>query len=157
MRAHQQPGPHQQTSAAKTLHRDLLAQRLEAAVSGAGGDLGARVGQRLQGRIFLRAGGAETGVHADARDQLVVLDAAGQALGQRAHLARHVGAGVDGGVPLAVGEQREIAVAISDAVFGFGEQARPAEPPMQQRQPVATRQRLCGEMAAEEACAAEDE
>ena len=40
------------------------------------------------------------------------------------HLPREVGAGVDGRVPLAVGQRRQVAVAVAEPVLDLGEQVR---------------------------------
>ena len=61
---------------------------------------------------FREACGHVLGIHADRRDERVEACSGTEGRKERAHLARHVGADVDGGVPLTPRQAGEIDVAI---------------------------------------------
>ena len=157
VRPDDQPRPRHQALARQRGGQRLLAQRLQAAVAAAVDGFGGGVGQHLQRGVFARAGFGKPGVDADARHQQVALDPPRQALRQAAHLARHVGAGVDDHVPAALRQRGEVAVAVGDAVLGLREQPGPAAAAVQQRHRVPGGQGLVDDVAPEETGSADDE
>ena len=125
--------------------RDALALRLQRAVVVAFGPHGAVLVDRL---------GRPDGVDVAARDEDEMPEI------QRAR-ARDVGglvaARVDGGVPRASLQRREVAGAVAEDVLGIGEEIGAVAAAVEDRDLVAAAQRLGGHVAAEEDGAAEDE
>ena len=125
--------------------RDALAFGLQRAVVVALGPDGAVLVDRL---------GRPRGVDVAARDEDEVAEV------QRAG-ARDVGglvaARVDGGVPRAPAQRRQVAGAVAEDVLGLGEEVGAVAAAVEERDLVAAAQGLGGDVAAEEDGAAEDE
>jgi hypothetical protein len=76
---------------------------------------------------------------------------------QRARLPRQVAADVHGGVPLPVGQRRQVPVTVPDQVRCLREQVRSCLAPVDQRDLVTGGERRLGDVPTHERRAADDE
>src|SRR5215210_6577302 len=84
-----------------------------------------------------------------------MVDRTDQKTGRRPDDAGHVAAGVDYRLPTPTKEGREVPFPVALDLLESGEQSRPAEPPVEERDPMAVPERRLDEVAPEESLATE--
>ena len=139
VRAHDVRRPHQQGARPVPVDGRPLAQHLQPAVRLVGDLLDGRVVELGERGVLGEAGAVGRRVRRDAGHQQVVAAAVAERVGQRLHLPREVGTGVDRGVPLAVGQRRQVAVAVAEPVLDLGEQVRAGPAAVEERDVVPAR------------------